>query len=345
MEQADLAVLIGRFQPPHLSHQKLFLEALKLAKHLVVLTGSSNSARSIKNPFSFEERRAMILACVGDQASRVHVLPIRDTYYNDDLWVAQVQEKVAHLLAGLPKQTASPEVIMVGNFSDQSSYYLQLFPQWKKHPIQGVDDTHATQIRADLFNTDAAISKALRHLPKEIHSFLKEFHKSDLCESLGRELRYIRKYKESWNQTPFPVTFVTTDAVVTGAGHVLVIRRKIEPGKGLYALPGGFLRQDEFIEDGAIRELKEETGIRVDRVVLKACIHNRRVFDFPGRSLRGRTITHAFHIKLTHKELPEVRGGDDAEKAFWMPFADVYKMETEFFEDHAHIIQSFITQG
>ena len=80
-------------------------------------------------------------------------------------------------------------------------------------------------------------------------------------------------------------------------------------------------------------------------MVLKACIHNRRVFDFPGRSLRGRTITHAFHIKLTHKELPEVRGGDDAQEAFWMPFAEVFQLENEFFEDHAHIIQSFITQG
>lgn len=345
MEKADLAVIIGRFSPTHLSHQHLFNEALKSARHLLILIGSANSARTIKNPFTYEERRQMIMSSIAEtDHDRVFVEPIRDMHYSDDLWVAQVQEKVAHCLGKFPT-SAEPEIILVGNYSDSSSYYLQYFPQWRIHPVQGVNNVHATQIRKSLFSHDLSIQYVLKYLPKEIHQFIKDFRKTDICGTLERELNHINQYKEMWNAAPFPVTFNTVDALVTCMGHVLVVKRKTEPGKGLYAMPGGFLRQDEFIQDGALRELKEETGIRVDKPILRQCIVNQRVFDFPNRSLRGRTITHAFHIKLNHKTLPEVKGSDDAEKAFWMPFAEVFRKEELFFEDHAQMIQAFITVG
>ena len=70
-----------------------------------------------------------------------------------------------------------------------------------------------------------------------------------------------------------------------------------------------------------------------------------KVFDFPGRSLRGRTITHAFYIKLKDGTLPEVGGSSDASKAFWLPLADAIKFENVFFEDHSQIVQSFINLG
>lgn len=349
MEQVDLAVIIGRFQPPHLSHQKMLKEALRRARHVLVLTGSANAARSVKNPFSFEERSLMIRLAAGTEAmgkQRVTVRPIRDTHYNDSLWIAQVQEKVAQAMYETAPNVLEPDVIMVGNFSDQSSYYLQYFPQWQKVPVVGVSEVHSTEVRNKLYsdNPDHG-QEAMLHLPEEIHPFIREFRKSDLCHNLMLELKYIEDYKDAWSETPFPVIFVTVDAVVTCQGHVLVVRRKTEPGKGLYAMPGGFLKQGEFIVDGMLRELKEETGIRIDKPVLRKNIVSSRVADYPGRSLRGRTITHAHHIRLEGGTLPEVKGGDDADKAFWMPFADVYKEEDKFFEDHSSIIQSFITQG
>jgi bifunctional NMN adenylyltransferase/nudix hydrolase len=79
----------------------------------------------------------------------------------------------------------------------------------------------------------------------------------------------IEKYKESWKAAPFPPTFVTVDAVVVQSGHVLLVKRKAMPGAGLWALPGGFLNQEETLLDGAIRELKEETKIKVPVPVLK----------------------------------------------------------------------------
>ena len=144
--------------------------------------------------------------------------------------------------------------------------------------------------------------------------------------------------------SPFPPVFVTADAVVTCSGHVLVVTRGGNPGKGLLALPGGFVRSNERIKDAAVRELKEETRIKVDKPVLKRAIVDSEVFDYPARSERGRTVTHAFHIKLEGK-LPEVKltGADDAVKCQWMPFVEVMRRADEFFEDHIHIVNNFIT--
>ena len=100
--------------------------------------------------------------------------------------------------------------------------------------------------------------------------------------------------------------------------------------------------QNETIEDSAFRELKEETRILVPKDTLKRYSIDQRAFDHPQRSLRGRTVTHAYCIKLPDGgELPGVKGSDDAEHALWVPLADLYVRETEFYEDHLHIIEWF----
>lgn len=117
------------------------------------------------------------------------------------------------------------------------------------------------------------------------------------------------------------------------------------PGKNLLALPGGFVNPKEWIIDSAFRELKEETRIKVSQKVLKEHIVEQRKFDHPDRSLRGRTITYAYYVKLPDGgELPAVRGGDDAKAALWMPIGDLVLHENGFFEDHLSIIHHFINR-
>jgi len=111
----------------------------------------------------------------------------------------------------------------------------------------------------------------------------------------------------------------------------------------LWALPGGFLNQEETMLDGCIRELKEETKIKLPVPVLKGSIKESKTFDAPNRSARGRTITQAFFIDLGVGELPKVKGSDDAAKAFWVPFNKV--KQEKMFEDHFHIIDNFINIG
>ena len=125
---------------------------------------------------------------------------------------------------------------------------------------------------------------------------------------------------------------------------MLLVKRKHAPGIGLWALPGGFLQPDETRVYGMLRELKEETKIKVPGPVLMGSIKSQKTFDHPHRSTRGRTITTAFFIDLGFSEkLPKVHGSDDAEKAVWVPFKDVDR--TKMMEDHFHIIDTFISLG
>ncbi|MBN6741873.1 NUDIX domain-containing protein, partial [Acidithiobacillus sp. MC6.1] len=161
-------------------------------------------------------------------------------------------------------------------------------------------------------------------------------------QRLVDEYAFLKNYHQQFASYPYPPVFVTVDAVVIHSGHILLVERKAEPGKGLLALPGGFLDQRERIEDGMLRELKEETNIKVPVPVLRGSIRASRVFDTPERSQRGRTITHAFHIEFPSGELPRIKGGDDAVKAIWLPLSAFYALDGAMYEDHWHIAAGFI---
>ena len=145
--------------------------------------------------------------------------------------------------------------------------------------------------------------------------------------------------KKQYAGLKYAPIFVTADSLVIQSGHVLMIKRKAEPGKGLMALPGGYVNAntDRSVEDAAIRELREETKIKVPDPVLRGNIKDSRVFDAIDRSPRGRIITHCFKIVLPDGELPKVKGSDDAEKAKWIPISEI-KSEN-CFEDHFDLIQ------
>jgi bifunctional NMN adenylyltransferase/nudix hydrolase len=180
-------------------------------------------------------------------------------------------------------------------------------------------------------------------LPKSTNDFLERFKVTEEYAALQREYKFITNYKKAWESAPYPPIFVTVDSVVVQSGHILLIERKAEPGKGLFALPGGFVNQKERLLDAAVRELREETKLKVPMPVIKGSQVKKEVFDLPDRSLRGRTITIAFLFKLAETGvLPEVKGGDDAKRAMWVPLSQVQNMREQLFEDHFHIIESMV---
>jgi 8-oxo-dGTP diphosphatase len=112
---------------------------------------------------------------------------------------------------------------------------------------------------------------------------------------------------------------VTTDCVIFGYDvreglSVLLVQRGIDPYKGRWAFPGGFLQMDEDADTGARRELKEETGFEA------ASIRQFGTFTAVDRDPRERVITIAY-MALVRKG--GVRGGDDAADARWFPVSDV----------------------
>lgn len=336
MYKYDYLVFIGRFQPFHIGHQEVIEKALQESKRVIVLVGSAGKPRSSKNPWTFQERADMILksTAVGRDVDRITVIPLYDKSYNDSAWVAQVQSLVE--TAVRMDDVIRPRIGIIGHIKDESSYYLKMFPQWDlvEHDMNEV--VHATDLRAILFE-----GKSLRYLqgllPAPVFSVVESFTSTPTYDYLKQEHDYIKGYRRAWEAAPYPPTFVTTDAIVVQSGHILLIQRKAAPGKGLWALPGGFLEMKERIVDGIIRELYEETKLKVPKPVLRGSIVKREVFDDPGRSERGRIITHAALIQLPPGELPAVKGSDDARKAKWVPIAEL--REDNMFEDHYAIIQ------
>ncbi len=88
--------------------------------------------------------------------------------------------------------------------------------------------------------------------------------------------------------------------------------------------------------------MREETGLKLPEPVLRGSLKDRQVFDHPQRSLRGRTITHAFLFSFPVGDLPRVKGGDDADKARWVPLNDFARMRSVMFEDHFDIAYHFL---
>jgi bifunctional NMN adenylyltransferase/nudix hydrolase len=338
MAKPKWAVFIGRFQPFHRAHHEILRHSLERYDRVIVGVGSARQARSPRNPFTAEERiRIIESALSSDERARVSFMPLRDYLYNDNQWIVDVQQKVASI-------TESDEgpISIVGRLKDRTSYYLRMFPQWPCDEYVARHPEDATRVRRALF--DGELAQVAESVPPSVAEWLAAWQKTDEFRWVLEEDRFVERYKELWKSAPYAPTFVTTDAVLVQAGHVLVVRRRSAPGKGLYALPGGFLNPVETIEAGMLRELKEETGIAVPKEVLKGSIVGERVFDHPDRSLRGRTITHGFCIHLRDGDLVPVKGGDDADKAFWMPLADLYEHEDRFFEDHVHIIRYFTSR-
>jgi bifunctional NMN adenylyltransferase/nudix hydrolase len=304
---------------------------------LVIITGSGKQPRTYKNPFTSFERERMIKAASNGLAMQIYVEENIDTIYNDQAWAVRIQGIVSKY-----RVLGGAGVGIIGHKKDDSSFYLDMFPQWGYEDVELIEFLSAVNIRDLYFKRDVNMSFIKGVVPETTFNFLMQFKETPEYEQIIREREFVANYKKQYASLPYPPIFSTADAVVIQSGHVLMIRRRAEPGRGLWALPGGYVNAntDKSVEDAAIRELREETGIKVPAPVLRGNIVRSRVFDAIDRSPRGRIITHAFHIQLADGDLPKVKGQDDADKARWVPIAEV--RSEECFEDHYEIIQHFL---
>jgi len=346
MKQYDTVVFIGRFQPLHNGHIEVMKSGMIHAtKNFIVLVGSVNGPRTFKNPFTFEQRKEVIESVLknklGDFANElnVQVVAVPDSKYNNEEWMENVQKIIASV------NGKEGSVAIVGYKKDDSSAYLNWFPQWGEVKVEYNEDAavvDATTVRNILFEgLNPGFFRGV--LPNESFKFLEEFKGTAEYARIRDEYEVVKAYKKSWEAAPYAPTFVCADAVVLCAGHVLMVKRGAHPGKGQWALPGGFLNQNETVMECAIRELQEETKIDLSYNTLKGSINLEKggvVFDAPARSLRGRTLTHAFRfdIKVDPKtgKMPRVKGADDADEAMFIAFGDLD--ENSVYEDHYAII-------
>jgi bifunctional NMN adenylyltransferase/nudix hydrolase len=337
-----LTVVIGRFQLKHVGHQLLFNKAEALGDNLLILVGSASQPRTIKNPFTFEERSKMIRSHFiheQDNFNSVFIAPVRDNVYSDDAWIKQVQHWISVRMFSLGI-TNPDEVSIVGLKKDESSYYLDLFPQYKYESIDEFKmQLDATSIRNILYTKPGELKLLGNIIPPHVKAFLDGFQNTVEYQRLVREFNYYTNYVKEWGEGPF----ITTDALIKKSGHICLIKRADDPGMDLWALPGGFLEKKERIFDGCIREVDEETKIDVPPGLLKGSLTKTHVFDHVDRSLRGRVITHCHMFDLDGKDkksgLPSIKAESDAKEARWFPMHEVLSMSEQMFEDHLDMIK------
>jgi bifunctional NMN adenylyltransferase/nudix hydrolase len=326
------------------------------------------------------------------QKTHLKFMGINDYKYSDEKWIQQVQSKVSKAISAIEYvEDSDVRITLYGSQKDSSSYYLELFPQWNLAlgDVNQAETYNATEVRNRLFTGDSWQSL----VPPTVETWLNvNFVGSELEANMINEYEFINRYKSQFekpdilskaleeldiydmyhanaskkfprvskllrslhNRNYYKPFFITVDSVVLFRGQVLLIKRGHQPGKGLWALPGGFLNHNEKLLDSAIREVREETKFRLRPEWLVA----QQVFDDPNRSLRGRTVTHGFLFKVPH-DVPDgtidhimqaqfIKGSDDASHAQWVPLAEALENEEfthHMFEDHSDILYELVQQA
>lgn len=336
----DYAVVIGRFQLPHKAHFNLIQRALESATNVIICIGSANVRRNLRNPFSVTERMSLlqygskaILEAVS--SGRLKFVGIEDSYNSDQHWVECVQRAVERTKAAF-KPADGNKTCLVGFKKDETSNYLDMFPQWDFVPIESVQIMSSTECRESYFRygaknksvhnilasyTTEGVIEALSYIPTQVY------------ESLKKRYEFVEQYRKEWGEGPH----YTADAVVIKSGHVLLVERGQEPDVGSLAFPGGFVGEKESSLIAAKRELKEETGLVIGS---RPMPRNSRVYNDKNRDDRGHVVTSAWLFDLGSGPLPEVKGLDDARDAKWVPF---YELDTNLmFADHYLIFKDLI---
>jgi len=334
----DLAVVIGRWQLLSKDgHGPMFAKAFEVAQRVLIVIGSAYRSRNTRNPFTWQERRDMILLTLTpEQRERVEFLPVRD-YYDDERWNEAVRAGVAsHVARGA-------KVTLVGWKKDDTSDYLDNFPGWTSTEVPPTVDIDATSLRNVFFGSehlDAALMVLKAYVDERVLGYLDAWSHLPVFAARKAEHLAVEAYKKKWGAGPF----LTADAVVSIKDYVLLVRRGGVIGHDLWALPGGHVNPNEQFYPAALRELKEETGFAKMPETMKAALKEAVMFDHALRSPRARVVTVAHHFDFGDVELPDdLKAADDAKELKFFHKSQLKSMAEagELFEDHDVVLDRF----
>jgi bifunctional NMN adenylyltransferase/nudix hydrolase len=324
-------IFIGRFQPFHTGHAAVIRQMYEECNRVTIIIGSAYCRPNFhRNPFSIHERRNMVSNFIeGELREYSDIVMIEDRPYDDQKWAAQIEKYLAH------------NSVMYCHEKEDTTYF-KFFPDVKKVFVEtAANGISATKIRQMYFAPGNY--EWVRHVPESNVDYLKGLQETPWYAEMLREKEMVKDYKAQFAGLPYPVSFNTGDALVTCKSRVLMIKRGQFPAKGSLALPGGFLNvsTDASLVDCALRELKEETKIKVPPAVLRGSIKQVRTFDHMHRDPRGRIITTAVHIDVSNEiGYPSVKAEDDAAEAIWIPRHKIRREDC--FGDHYDIIDTMI---
>lgn len=329
-----LGFIIGRFQPRHKGHENLIASAARQVERLIVFIGSADRPRSIKNPWTFKERATSMKDWLrNEQIHNVTIIPLNDYRYSNPQWLSDVNTVIKNKSTHENYTLTEEEIAMFG-FEKSGNDYLKWFPQYQFVNIQTVFPKSATDIRDEMLAQTLLLESTATHLVQN----------TGVPPEVLEDYKFYLKEQQLFKDYPFPETlnFNCGDAILECAGHILLIQRGRAPGKGCWALPGGFRdRKDVNWIDTAYRELQEETNVRIPEVVLRTKTVATKLYDDINRSFGLPRNTLAVHIRVEPNAdgtLPRANGADDAADVRWVPINEIMN-NYDLYDDHKDIIQ------
>jgi len=177
----DLIVYIGRFQPPHKAHIETIERALRISERVKVFLGSALEPRTPKNPWTFTERWDMIYGSLDTESrKRVFYTPLPDRPGDNEAWANEVQTNAGDF----------ENIGIIGHKKDESSFYLDLFPEWELVEIENIDGLNATDIREKYFNLPDLDMSWADDLPYGGVKYLKEFRGTNKFMEVFNQIHY-----------------------------------------------------------------------------------------------------------------------------------------------------------
>lgn len=254
------AVYVGRFQPPHAAHVASVVQALAHAERVLVLLGSANLARSVKNPWAAAERAQMLRGALqeaGADPRRVIFRPLPDRF-DTDLWAADVRAVATKVL-----DTA--DIALVGFEKDDSSAYLRWFPGWSRLAVPEVPGLNATDIRRAYFTGQNLPDT----VPEAVRTFLAQFALTPAFARLQAEWEAVAVARAAF---PKGLAAFEERWLHLAGQQVWLHTRHGDIGRGLWELPGQFLaagerptQQPDAVFDHPARSLVVPTSAYVYR--------------------------------------------------------------------------------
>lgn len=298
-----LGVFIGRFQPLHKGHEVIINKMISETDQQLLLIGSCNNTGTVRNPFTYEIRKDIIK----QKYPNVSTEPLNDYLYNDAQWFT----KVRYIIDAYSSNN-NTSVVLYGH-TKPDNLYLSWFKDFEYVEVDPEFSISGTEIR------------------------LQAGEQGVLPQAAQEDFDFYKKEQEQFKNYPYPETlnFMCGDALVaTLDNEILLIKRKNAPGKGKWALPGGFKNNNETFYECAQRELFEETGIDITQHKVKT--KKSRLFDSPKRAHGGILRSTMCQMFIIEKKIPII-ANDDAAEAEWIPLNTVLN-DLDMFHDHRDII-------
>ncbi len=284
------ALFIGRFQPPHKGHINFIEKISKNFDEVIIGIGSSNKAYTFDNPFTVKEREEMFNESL--KIKNYVIVPIPDIH-NYREWVKHVEKLVPRF-----------DVVFSGN-----KIVKNLFENagYKVVEIKKKEKFSATTIREAML--------AGRPWKKYVCSGV-----AKIIEKIGGVERIKRLYYSSPS--------IAVDVIIEMDGGLVLIERKNYPYG--WAIPGGLVNYGEKVEEAAIREIKEETNLKIKSLKLFG------VYSDPKRDPRRHVISLVY---ITKVDRGKIKAGDDAKNVKIFKFEEI---PNKLAFDHRKIIDDYL---